>query len=239
MRLHGVGCSNARRRSGKASKPCVGPSQWARARFEASASLLKHARPRGSSAREGAKGDIGLFQGVRPSPNNWNITRFALIALAAHCLDAPSPYALPHPRLVSARELDALPAYPKLLAVAELDEITRRLGIVLEHARELTIQMRRCGRLQARDDADALHGQHRRADGQRDCISRAELDAVQLRGFVKLKDGRARAVVSAVLAHEPFNAHLMREAISMHSACNQHAISPRALLSLPRASGAD
>jgi hypothetical protein len=56
--------------------------------------------------------------------------------------------------------------------------------------------------------------------------------------------------VSAVLAHEPFNAHLMREAISMqsecnqhaismHSACNQHALSPRALLSLPRASGAD
>ena len=130
-------------------------------------------------------------------------------------------YALPHPRLVSARELDALPAYPKLLAVAELDEVARRLGIVLEHARELTIQMRRCGSLQARDDADALHGQHRRADGQRYRISRAELDAVQLRGFVKLKDGRARAVVSAVLAHEPFNAHLMREAISMQSACNQ------------------
>ena len=131
-----------------------------------------------------------------------------------------------HPRLVSARELDALPAYPKLLAVAELDEVARRLGIVLEHARELTIQMRRCGSLQARDDADALHGQHHRADGQRYRISRAELDAVQLRGFVKLKDGRARAVVGAVLAHEPFNAHLMREAISMQSAWNQPPPTP-------------
>ena len=128
------------------------------------------------------------------------------------------------PHLVSARELHALTTHSELLAVAELDKVARRLGIVLKYSRELTVQMRRCGSLQARDDADALHGQHRRADGQRDRISRAELDAVQLRDFVKLEDSRARAVVSAVLALEPFNAHLMRAAISMQSACNQHII---------------
>ena len=41
-----------------------------------------------------------------------------------------------HPRLVSARELDALPAYPKLLAVAELDEVARRLVAISGVAEE-------------------------------------------------------------------------------------------------------